>query len=126
MTRSGTQSVAFARPAGRIARSDTLTPDRCVLLLLGVLALLRFCDWFWCFSLYDRRGVLMIAALATLGAFCAFFALWFLASVMLRRRFQFGLRTWVLVGLAVAEPLGWLHAELKNAQQRRDAIKAIF
>ena len=125
MTRSGTQSVAFARRgSNRAFRHAHARPLRPVVVgCVGAAALLRLVLVFQSLRsqrraddcrLGDPGGVLRVfrPLVSRLGD--------------VARRFQFGLRTLFLLGLAVAVPLGWLHAELKNAQQRRDAIKAIF
>ena len=102
-----------------------VTPDRCVLLLLGVLGLLRLCDWYSCFGMYEHRGVLMLTALATVGAFLV------LRALVSRRTAvapAVPVRHTIFVppSLGGWASFGWLEAEMRTAKERREAIEAVF
>jgi hypothetical protein len=81
-----------------------LTPDRLVIGLLAVEGLLLLCDWFGCFA----KGWAVVTAVATIGAAMLLMGLWFIVSLVLRRRFQFCIRSLLLLTAAVAIACSWL------------------
>jgi hypothetical protein len=51
--------------------------------------------------------------------------LWFLVALLFRLRFQFSIRTMLVLTFAVTLPFSWLAVEMKNAMEQKDAVAAI-
>lgn len=90
------------------ASSDSrfhLTPDRLVLALLVVEALLWLsdrCGWpAW------HKGYAVLAAIVSVGVVLLLMLAWFMASSQLRGRFQFGSRSLLVLVVAVGVPCSW-------------------
>ncbi|MGD0900737.1 MAG: hypothetical protein ABR915_23135 [Thermoguttaceae bacterium] len=100
-----------------------LTPDRCVLSLLAAEALLGLSDrlgWpAW------HKGYAVLAAVASVGLFFLLMLLWFGAALVFRWRFQFSIRSLLVLTVAVALPCRWLAAEMRRAEKQSEAVKAI-
>ncbi len=101
-----------------------LTPDRLVLLLLvieGLLWLSERLAWpAW------HKGYAVLAAVASVGVAMMAMLLWFAVSLLFRWRFQFSLRSLLVLVVAVAVPCNWMAVEMKEAQQQKEAVRAIL
>ena len=100
-----------------------LTPDRLVLLLLVVEVALWLSDrlgWpAW------HKGYAVSIAVAAVGLTLTALLLWWLAALLFRGRFQFSLRSMLVMVVAVAVPCSWLAAEMKKAREQEAAVEAI-
>ena len=67
----------------------------------------------------------MLICLAAVGAALVLMFLWFLAALVFRWRFQFGILSLLLLVVAVAVPCSWLATEMKKAKTQREAVAAI-
>jgi hypothetical protein len=96
------------------------TPDRCVLLLLLVEALLFLSNWLgwpaW------HKGYAAVACVAVVGLGMLTIGLWWAVALIFRRRFQFSIRSLHVLVVAIAVPCSWLAVEAKD---ERDAIATI-
>lgn len=101
------------------------TPGRVLLLLLAVEAILFFSERFHWFPFNSHKGWTVLIATATVLATMALMLLWFLAALCFRRRFQFSIRSLLMLTVVVAIPSSWLAVELQNARKQRAAIKVI-
>ena len=54
-----------------------------------------------------------------------FVFLWFLAALLFRLRFQFSIRSLLLLTVVVAIPCSWLAVEREQARKQREAVEAI-
>ena len=101
------------------------TPDRLVLSLLAVEGVVLLSDWFcWLpFNQYKDRTVLV--ALAAVGATLVLFVLWFLASLLFRWRFQYSLRSLLLLVVAAAVVCSWLATEMQRERSQYELARAI-
>jgi Leucine-rich repeat (LRR) protein len=63
--------------------------------------------------------------MAAVGAMTLLALLWFSASLLFRRRFQFNIRSLLLMVVVVALACGWLAVEMKEAKRQREAAAAI-
>ena len=63
--------------------------------------------------------------IAAVGAVFVLMLLWFLVALAFRRRFQFSLRSLLLLVVVVAIPCSWLATEMKAARRQRDSAKAV-
>ncbi|MGO8691309.1 MAG: leucine-rich repeat domain-containing protein [Thermoguttaceae bacterium] len=102
-----------------------LTPERCVLLVLlleGFLILSELFQWF----AFDRlKGRTMLLGMASVGLSIILMFLWFLAAVLFRLRFQFTIRSLLLLTLVVAIPCSWLAVARQEARRQREAVAEI-
>ena len=99
-----------------------LTPDRVVL-----------CSWPWkvfCSCPSGSSGSPSIGTRATharrrgrRGRALLVMFLWFLAALVFRLRFQFSIRSLLLLVVVVAVPCGWLETEMKQAKKQREAVE---
>jgi hypothetical protein len=107
--------VAPSRP-----RWFSLTPDRLVVVLLVLECLLLLSNWlgWW------HNGCAVLVSIAVVGTVLLLMLLWFIAALVFRQRFQFGIRSLLLV-LIVALPCSWLAVEMKRAKDQREAVAAI-
>jgi hypothetical protein len=100
-----------------------LTPDRLVLLLLvieGLLCLSERLGWpAW------HKGYAVLTAVASVGVAFLVTLLWFAASLLFRWRFQFSIRSLLVLVLVVAIPCSWMAVETKNARQQGEAVEEI-
>ena len=92
------------------------------LLVTGLLFLSE--RWRW-FPFNAHKGWTVLAAVAGVGMVLAMMGLWFVVALLLRWRFQFGLRTLLVLTVAVALPFSWLAVQIKDAREQSFAIAAI-
>jgi hypothetical protein len=102
-----------------------LTPDRLIAGLLAVEGFLLFSERFQWFAFNRQEGRTVLIALAAVGTALALMLLWFLASLVLRRRVQFGIRSLLVLTVAVAVPCSWLGAKMRVAVRESEAAAAI-
>jgi len=101
------------------------TPDRFVLALLAVEVFLLLSERFQWFTFSGHKGWTVLISLAAVGAAVLFLPLWFLVSLVCRWRFQFSLRTLLIVVLVLCLPLGWLGEKVRQARRHQETVKAI-
>jgi hypothetical protein len=105
--------------ADRRLRWYHLTPDRFVIGLLAVDGLLGLSGRFQCFE----KGWPVLIALATLAMAALFLLAWFAVALVTGWRFQFSIRSLLVLTLAVAAPFSWLAVERKAAREQKDAVE---
>jgi hypothetical protein len=66
-----------------------------------------------------------LIAIASVLAAMVLMLLWFNFSLFLRWRFQFSIRSLLLLTLAVAVPCSWLAAEMRAAKEQREVVEEI-
>lgn len=97
------------------------TPDRLILVLLAVEGLLFMADWFrWL-----PKGWPVLIGIAAVGAVMLLMVLWFLLGLLFRWRFQFSVRSLLVLVVAVAVPCSWLAVEMKKAGEQKATVEAI-
>jgi hypothetical protein len=115
----------IASPAAlpeRKTRWFHLTPERLVgaLLLAEIfLWLSDRCGWF---GLSESKNLAVLLAIGLLGLSLLMFFLGYLSALVYRRRFQFGIRTLLLLMLAVAVPFSWLAVEIEKAKRQKEIV----
>jgi hypothetical protein len=102
-----------------------LTPDRFVIGLLVVECLLGLSEQFHWFPFNQHKGWTVLIAVAVIGATILLMLLWFIASLLLRWRFQFSIRSLLVLTVAVALPCSWLAVEIKKARREQEAAAAL-
>ncbi len=100
-----------------------LTPDRLILALLvveGLLWLSERLGWpAW------HKGYAVLTAVASVGAAFLAMLLWLAASLIFRWRFQFSIRSLLVLVVVVAIPCSWMSAEMESARQQREAAETL-
>ncbi|GAF97617.1 unnamed protein product, partial [marine sediment metagenome] len=102
-----------------------LTPHR---LLIGVLAaqgFLLLADRFALFGLNRGSGWNVLLAVALVGLTVLIGLLWFAASLLLRRRFDFSIWSLGVLTLAVAIVSTWFAVKMQQARRQGETVKAI-
>ena len=100
-----------------------LTPDRLVLLLLVAECLLWLSNWLgwptW------HKGYAILTCVAVVGVAMLLMLVWFGVALVFRWRFQFSIRSLLVLVVVVAVPCSWMTAEIKKAD-RQQAAKTAF
>ena len=99
-----------------------LTPDRCVVLMLALEGFLLLSAWFRWFPFNEHKGWTVLICIASVGVALLLMFLWFLAALLFRLRFQFGILALLLLVIVVAVPCSWLATEMKAARRQREAV----
>jgi len=102
-----------------------MTPDRFPLALLAIEGFLLLSEWFCWFPFNEHKNWTVLVAFAVVCVALVFFALWFGASLMLRRRFQFRIQSLLVLFVAVAVACSWFAVGMQQARRQREAIDAI-
>jgi hypothetical protein len=119
-----TGSSATAETPQPNLRWYRLTPDRLVVGLLAVEGFLVLSEWFGWFA-FNRQTWTVLIALAAVGLALVVMFLWFVAALLLRRRFQYGLRSLMLLVVAVAVECSWVSVRMERARKQKEAVEAI-
>lgn len=67
-----------------------------------------------------HKGYAVLTAVASVGLAMLLMILWFIVSLMFRRRFQFSLRSLLVLVVVVALPCNWLAVEMKKARRQKE------
>lgn len=102
-----------------------LTPDRLLIGLLAVEGLLFLSERFQWFAFNQHKGWTVLIAVAAVCVGILFLLMWFLASLLFHRRFQFGIRSLFVLVVCVAVPCSWLAVEMWQARKQKEAVEAI-
>ncbi|MGA2254797.1 MAG: hypothetical protein ABSG53_09060 [Thermoguttaceae bacterium] len=103
------------------SRRSLFTPDRLVLSLLVAEALLWLSNWPDWPAWHKGYAVLTCGAIVGLGMILMLG--WFLVAVVFRRRFQFGIRSLLVMAVAVAITSSWFGAEMRQAKEQRKKVE---
>ena len=100
-----------------------LTPGRLVLLLLAIECLLWLSErvgWLgW------HKGYAVLTGVASVGVAMVVMLVWFGVALIFRRRFQFSIRSLLVLVVVVAMPCSWLAVEMKRAREQKQAVDSI-
>jgi len=102
-----------------------ITPDRLIVGLLAVEGCLLLSEWFQWFAFNEKKGYTVLMAVAAVCLVVVVMLLWLVVSLLFRWRFQFSLRSLVVLVVAVAVPLGWFGVKLREAERQRRAVEGI-
>ena len=100
-------------------------PDRFFVGLLVAQVLLLLSERFQWFPFNEHKGW---TVLITVGIVCVAVLVMLvrgLVCLVLRRQFQFSVRSLLLFVVAVSMPLGWFAWEMQRARRQREAVAAI-
>ena len=101
------------------------TPDRAVWLLLLIEGLLLLSERFQWLPFNHYKGWTVLIAITSIGVVMLVMLLWFVAALLFRCRFQFSIRSLMVLTVAVAVPCSWLAVKMKQAERQRKAVEAI-
>ena len=101
------------------------TPDRIVIGVLVVEFILWLSERFQWFGFNQHKGWTVVIAVALVGAVFLLMLPWFVIALLFRRRFQFSIRSLLVMVIVVAVPCSWLAMEMKAAMGQENAIAAI-
>jgi len=102
-----------------------LTPDRIILALLILEVLLWLSERFDWFGFKHHKNWTVLIGVAAVGAVILLMLLWLTASLILRWRFQFSVRSLLVLTVAVAIPSSWA-VKIQEANRQRAATDAIM
>ena len=102
-----------------------LTPDRLILGLLAVEGFLFLSERFRWFAFNQHKGWTVLIAVASVGVAMLLMLAWLAAGLAFRWRFQFSIRSLLVLTLAVAIPCSWLSWEMKKAGKQQEAVQEI-
>ena len=107
------------------ARWYRFTADRFVVGWLFLQCLLWLSERNEWFPFNAHKGRTLLLALVSVGAAMLVTVSWFIASLLLRWRFQFSIRSLLLLAVAIAVPSSWLAVESKSAKKQREAVATL-
>jgi len=106
-------------------RSLAPTPAWLIYGLLVVEGLLWLSERYTWFGFNEKKGWTVLVGVAVVGVAMLLMLLWFIASLVFRWRFQFSLRSLLIMVVAVAVPCSWLAVEMREAKRHQEAAAAI-
>jgi hypothetical protein len=102
------------------------TPCWLIYASLAMTGLLWLSERFKWFPFNEHKGWTVLIAVAGLGVALLLMALWFLVASIFRRRFQFSIRSLLVLTVAVALPCSWLGVEIRRAREQAAAVQRCF
>ena len=101
------------------------TPSWLIFGLLVVEGLLWLSERYRWFAFNSHKGWTVLIAVAVVGVAMLVMLLWFLASLVFRWRFQYSIRSLLVLVVAVVLPFSWLAVEMKAAREQHDSVEAL-
>ena len=96
-----------------------LTPGRLLVVLLAVEGILLLSErWF-------PKGWAVLIAIASIGVTMLVLLLWFVLALVFHWRFQFSIRSLLMLTIGVAIPFSWLGVGIKAAREQRETVEAL-
>lgn len=102
-----------------------LTPDRLILALLVVEVLLWLSERFRWLPLNEHKGWTVLLAILLVVAAIMLLLLGLVISLLFRWRFQFRLRSLLIMTLAVAIVCSWITAQMREAKEQATVVEAL-
>ena len=102
-----------------------LSPGCVPIGLLAVEAFLLASQHFRWFEFNRHKGFSVLVAVACVGVALLISLVWFGACALFRRRFQFNLRSLLLLVVAVAIPSRWFSVEVTKARKQKEAVEMV-
>ncbi len=93
-----------------------------LLVVEGLLWLSERYRWFW---FNEKKGWTVLIGVAVVGVAMLVMLLWFIVALVFRWRFQFSIRSLLVLTVAVAVPCSWMAVEIKKAREQREAADEI-
>ena len=102
-----------------------LTPDRVLVAFLALEGFLLLSEQFAWFAFNRHKGYTVLIAVASVGVAMLLILLWFLAALIFRWRFQYSIRSLLLVTVVVASPCSWMAVQRETAQKQRAVVEEL-
>jgi len=102
------------------------TPAWLIFGLLVVEGLLWLSGRYTWFRFNTYEGWTALIAVANVGVVMLLTLLWFIACLLFRWRFQFTIRSLLLLTVAVALASGWLAVERERARKQTEAVDRVY
>ncbi len=102
-----------------------LTPDRFLMALLPTVGFLWLSERFRWFAFNEHKNWTVLIAVAVICGAIVLLVLWLGLSLVSRLRFQFSLRSLLVLMTAVAIVCSWFSVRMQEARRQREAIEAI-
>jgi hypothetical protein len=112
-------------PAKADLRRGRLTPGRLLVLLVAAEVFLWVSERFRWFAFNQHAGWTVLIAVGTAGVTMFLMVAWFLVSLLFRWRFQYSIRSLLVLFVAVAIPCDWMAWEMKKARKQREAVNVM-
>ena len=93
--------------------------------LLAIEVMLFLSDHFRWLPFNEKKGYTVLAAVAAVGLALLAMLFAFIIALVFRWRFQFGLRSLLILVLATAVSCSWLAVEVERAERQRGALQAL-
>jgi hypothetical protein len=94
-----------------------------LLVVEGLLWLSEQYRWFW---FNQKKGWMVLIAVAFVGGAILFLLMWFAVALLFRWRFQFSIRSLLVLTIAAAVPSSWLEVEVRKAREQQEAVETIM
>jgi hypothetical protein len=98
------------------------TPGKLLVVLLAVEGILILSEWYR----WIPKGWPVLIAIGAVGLFLLFLLIWFFVGFFLHRRFQFSIRSLLILPLTIFIPCSWMAVERSWAEDQRRAIMSIY
>ena len=102
-----------------------LSPDRLIGGLLAIEGFLFLSERFQWFAFNEKKGYTVLIAVAAVGLVVVVMLVWLLVSLLFHWRFQFSVRSLVVLVVVVAIPCCWLPVKMREAERQRKEVEAI-
>ena len=99
------------------------TPGRLLIVLLAVEGVLLLSERFQWFPFNERKGWTVLIAIGSVGVAMVLMFVWWVFALLFRWRFQFSIRSLLVLVVIVAIPFSWLAVEMRWAREQREALK---
>jgi hypothetical protein len=93
--------------------------------LLVVVGLLWLSERYRWFGFNSHKGWTVLVAVAVVAGAMLVMLLWFVVSMIFRWRFQFSIRSLLVLVVAVAVPCSWPAVEMKAAREQRASVEEV-
>jgi Leucine-rich repeat (LRR) protein len=101
-------------------------PGHLVAVLLAVEAILLLSNWRGWFTFNQYKGWTVLIAVACVSGFLVLMSFWFIVSLLFRWRFQFSIRSLLLLTLVIAIPSSWFAVEMKKSRDQNAIEKEVW
>jgi hypothetical protein len=101
------------------------TPSWLIVALLAVECLLWLSDRFQWFGFNAHKGWTVLIGVASVAAVFVVMLLWLIVALVFRLRFQFSIRSLLVLPVAVAIPSSWMAVEMKAAKSQAAVVQEI-
>jgi hypothetical protein len=95
------------------------TPEHLLAVLLIVEGILLLFDWFHWFP----KGWAVLISIEAVVFFLVLVLLWFIINLLFHWRFQYSIRTLLVLMMAVAIPASWLAVEMERARAQKESVE---